>query len=296
MTLGMELKRWIALVSISMLLLSTSIPSFAFEGGIESNSNSEFSSTFDDIHRNVESLYEEAYYQATHTQWNAITNDFSAYAFILQHTSVFSVNESNQIVIGCQLNLLLAENEIDCLSDFIIRVNRLLNLRAIEIDSSFVISRRENPVDENSSLLRVEVIDLMSEARAHAIELKAVYDNVLFTPYLENAAAVAILVAGDYFAQRVRTGGIWDYKQYYGLTTSYYITGINTYMDGETIGNFHYGYVGSACFAPGVLKTAAGFAQVIGGTSNLSYYNSYFDDPADQADIQWGINVYNQEH
>ena len=67
-------------------------------------------------------------------------------------------------------------------------------------------------------------------------------------------------------------------------------------MTGETIGNFHYGYVGSAIFGPTVLKAAAGFAQFCDGTTDFSYWNSYFDDPKDQEDIQWGINVYNREH
>lgn len=45
-----------------------------------------------------------------------------------------------------------------------------------------------------------------------------------------------------------------------------------------------------------ILKTAAGFVQIVSGTSDISFWNSYFDDPADQEDIQWEINVYNHEH
>lgn len=67
-------------------------------------------------------------------------------------------------------------------------------------------------------------------------------------------------------------------------------------MTGETIGNFHYGYVGSAVFAPTVLISAAGLAQIFNGTSKLDYIDSYFDDPGDQRDIQWVIDKYNEEH
>lgn len=67
-------------------------------------------------------------------------------------------------------------------------------------------------------------------------------------------------------------------------------------MTGETIGNFHYGYVGSEIFGPNTLKAAAGIVQITSGTAKLEWFSSYFDDPKDQADIQWGINVYNRNN
>ena len=67
-------------------------------------------------------------------------------------------------------------------------------------------------------------------------------------------------------------------------------------MDGETIGNFHYGYVGRSVFLPVVLKSAAGMYQLHSGTSSINYWKTFFDDPADQEDIQWGIDMYEDEH
>lgn len=67
-------------------------------------------------------------------------------------------------------------------------------------------------------------------------------------------------------------------------------------MTGENIGNFHYGYVGSTVFGPTMLKSAAGLVQINSGTSHLSYWDSYFDDPRDINDIEWGISKYNADN
>lgn len=125
-------------------------------------------------------------------------------------------------------------------------------------------------------------------SRLNILVEQDVYDSAVF--------GTAHIVAGTYFAERVRSGGIWDYKVKLGTTTRYFESELQATMTGETIGNFHYGYVGSTCFGETTLKTAAGFVQILSGTSDISYWNSYFDDPADQEDIQWGINVYNNEH
>lgn len=92
-----------------------------------------------------------------------------------------------------------------------------------------------------------------------------------------------------YFAQRVKSGGIWNYKSYMGTNTIYYIEDLNTNMTGETIGNFYYGYVGRAVFEAATLKSAAGMYQIISKTSSWGYWDSFFDNPSDQHDIEWGI-------
>ncbi|HIX14462.1 MAG TPA: hypothetical protein H9740_01835 [Candidatus Hungatella pullicola] len=128
----------------------------------------------------------------------------------------------------------------------------------------------------------------MTEARNHAAELRAVYDNAVFTE--------RNYTAGMYFAERVKSGGVWDYKSYMGTSTLYYMEDLKVNMDGETIGNFHYGYVGRAVWPASILKSAAGMYQIISGTSSWGYWDSFFDDPADQEDIEWGISVYESEH
>jgi hypothetical protein len=130
-------------------------------------------------------------------------------------------------------------------------------------------------------------IDIMPEARRHVKELKKVHDNAIFNKYE---------IAAMYFFEKVKYGGDWDYKVKMGTTTSYYDEGLKCRMTGETIGNFHYGYVGSLLFLPKTLKTSAGVAQVLKGHSHLKWWNSYFDDSKDTKNVQWGIDVYKSEH
>ncbi|MFQ9696532.1 MAG: polymorphic toxin type 44 domain-containing protein [Zhenhengia sp.] len=50
--------------------------------------------------------------------------------------------------------------------------------------------------------------------------------------------------------------------------------------------------MGRAVFSPFILKSAAGLAQVLNGDFNMEFIGSYFDDPRDTANIQWGIDYY----
>ena len=141
-------------------------------------------------------------------------------------------------------------------------------------------------VDENG--LRYQVFDLMPEAREHAYKMLEIYgDNVLGTGF--NLCVV-------YFVDRVKTGGAWDYKQFLGSGNHYFIPEVNENMTGECIGNFHYGYVGKSVFSSTLLLSAAGLYQIYSGTSQWSWFASYFDDPVDQQNIQWGINWYIHHH
>ena len=215
-------------------------------------------------------------------------DDYSAYAFLLNNIS--SVYMSDDITIDPHILDKLSDNEAKILNDFLSRLNILVDRGAIKVDSGLKIMHVPAPDISNipSPARREIIIDLMPETRQHAQELQDVYDSAVF--------GTAHIVAGTYFAEGVRSGGIWDYKVKLGTTTRYFESELQATMTGETIGNFHYGYVGSTCFGETTLKTAAGFVQILSGTSDISYWNSYFDDPADQEDIQWGINVYNNEH
>ncbi|ARU61141.1 hypothetical protein CBW65_08930 [Tumebacillus avium] len=100
------------------------------------------------------------------------------------------------------------------------------------------------------------------------------------------------IATGKEFASKVRTGGVWDYKQYYGSTVQYLYNGL--YVTGADVGNMHYGFVGrGAGFSDTLLKTAAGAYQIYSGTSYIGWYSSYFDDPRDQYWINYGISMYN---
>lgn len=231
----------------------------------------------------LDNIYESVYYKALEEQGEVITDDNSAYAYIL-YNDVTTIKD-NRIYLK-DINVSSKEREV--LQGFTEKLNVLLELDAIQLDECLKISVKECPTMENRPVPRAAVLEIMPEARRHASEVKKVYDNAVF--------GTAHITAGLYFSERVKKGGIWDYKGYLGLKNVYYEPELRANMTGETIGNFHYGYVGSAIFGPTVLKAAAGFAQFCDGTTDFSYWNSYFDDPKDQEDIQWGINVYNREH
>ena len=83
---------------------------------------------------------------------------------------------------------------------------------------------------------------------------------------------------GDFY-NAVKTGGKWDYK-----------VGHPEY---ENFGNYHFGYVAAAYGIPeGIAKLGAGLYQIKSGTSKLSFFDSYFDDPKDQKWIDQGYKDY----
>ena len=57
--------------------------------------------------------------------------------------------------------------------------------------------------------------------------------------------------------------------------------------------NIHFGFVGSASgFSSDALLNGAGMAQIMGGTSSLSFIWTGFDSPYDAAAIKVGIYLY----
>lgn len=231
----------------------------------------------------ADEIYQNVYEQCSDDTVKIITDDYSAYTYLLNHTDQFAIS-NNRIAL---LDISLASSEVFVLNNFVERLNTLLEIGAIEIDHNLMISTKDAPtaVDVTPT---AAIFEILGEARAHARELQRVYDNAIF--------GTAHVVAGEYFAQRVKSNGVWDYKRFLGTNTPYYEPELGSMMTGETIGNFHYGYVGSAVFAPFTLKSAAGFVQIYSGTSDYSFWKSYWDDPKDIKDIEWGISQYNRDN
>lgn len=104
------------------------------------------------------------------------------------------------------------------------------------------------------------------------------------------------VLIGAWFAEKVKTGGDWDYKQ---QGRAY-----------EAFGNYNYGAVGSAIgYTSGILQRAAGAVQnwtdlqrVMNNRPRMG--NGFFwggppfgDDPKDQAVIQNGMDyAYERYH
>lgn len=96
---------------------------------------------------------------------------------------------------------------------------------------------------------------------------------------------------GFEFADRVRSGGVWDYKQ--GFQKGYLYNYNGSSVIGEDLGNMHYGYIGRyAGFGRTLLSSAAGAYQIYSGTWQINWYSTYFDDPNDQHWIDYGMNMF----
>lgn len=235
--------------------------------------------------KDINTLYEETYENCLNTQYDEIQDDHSAYAYLLKNMD--KVLSTSPLRISDELYLRLTPQEVLVLQDFVNRVCELEQLDAVKVNEDLSLNMPEYETKFRPKS-RALIINIMPETRAHAQKLQEIKNrNVLGGGYI---------TAVQYFYDRVKTGGEWDYKRYLGTKTLYHDSELGANITGETIGNFHYGYVGSVLFAPVVLKTAAGVVQVISGTSNIRFLNSYFDDPRDQKDIDWGIRKYNQEH
>ncbi|MGG1659544.1 polymorphic toxin type 44 domain-containing protein [Brevibacillus sp. NRS-1366] len=102
------------------------------------------------------------------------------------------------------------------------------------------------------------------------------------------------LSTATFFAVQVRPGGPWDYKREIGWNNlrTVKVNGTKYYLTGEDIGNIHYGFVGRDHFSKKTLLSAAGMVQILVGTARLEWFDSYFDDPTDQAAIARGITWY----
>jgi len=151
------------------------------------------------------------------------------------------------------------------------------------------------------SLQSTSIFDLETRLRTNSQAVLDVYYSTFILALALNplniagAAAIAYAQASVFFTLRVREGGEWDFKRTLGATT-HQLTSIDrilTVMLGEDIGNVHFGFVGSTLFPPLVLRTAAGFVQILSGTAEISWFRTYFDDPRDQIAIQRGIDYFN---
>lgn len=155
-------------------------------------------------------------------------------------------------------------------------------------------------INTDVTVARTCTYDLETKLRNNATLLNVIYET-LYTAELQltgdpiKAAAIAYISTAIVFADNVKIGGTWDFKQELGWNT-YYNTKINGgiyYLPGEDIGNIHYGFVGRTLFPASILKRAAGLVQIIGGDYKVEWYSTYFDDPNDQIAIQRGIDYFN---
>lgn len=190
-------------------------------------------------------VYDNAYTYCLNNKYSEIKDDYSAYSFLLHNTQFVTIRRG-KINAEKLTQTVMSSHDRENFTDFIGKLNALVEDGVINIDEKCRISENEFHSDidhrklERNIAVNSSVFDLLSLARSHADDLKRVYDNAVFS--------TKHVVAGEYFAERVKSGGVWDYKRFLGTKSRYYVPGLGT-MTGEEIGNFHYGYVGSTCFS-----------------------------------------------
>lgn len=164
-----------------------------------------------------------------------------------------------------------------------------------EIDADNAVLQKENSFSTlsappvNPYYTEYTVATRYNNNYEHAQAILHEYNYMRLNISLASATAFKYTI----FAKLVKSGGAWDLKQYLGKNTQYWLRG--NLRTGEFVGNHHYGYMGRVLgFSETTLSTSAGLYQIVSGTSDWSFFTSYFDDPADQAAIQNGFAVYDK--
>ena len=140
-----------------------------------------------------------------------------------------------------------------------------------------------NPINKYASLYYVDITkQLDTELVNNCFDLIIYQNNYSF---LESAV---------HFFNKAKPGGDWDFKS----QTSWHLESHVKYryhsfiFRYDDLGNVNYGFTGRVLFTEETLKWGAGIAQIICGTSKLSYINTCFDDPRDQDVLMFGYNLW----
>lgn len=158
-------------------------------------------------------------------------------------------------------------------------------LMHVNKNSTITESNYNNNTMTNTARVRPDVTDEFTSIMRQNAAYMAYYAS------LDIDMGTYPLLTGEEFASKVRTGGDWDYKLEYGYSNEYIYDG--RVVTGEDMGNFHYGFVGrGATFGEELLLVAAGAYQIYGGPRYVGWWESYFDDPNDQAMIIYGISMW----
>ena len=143
------------------------------------------------------------------------------------------------------------------------------------------VSNNESPI-----LTCAIQIDLLAEADKHVEEFKSYVLRVTH--------GLSFINHISWWIDKVKGGGIWDYKSYLGYNKYYDVLGLGR-MSGESIGNFHYGYVGRFYFSEEQLLFGGDMYQALTSEDKLKMEN-YHDSPEDKYDIKRGCREYIERH
>ena len=122
----------------------------------------------------IDEIYAAVYETAKEGIPDVIESDEGAYSYLVNNIEHVRREDDGTIAID-QLNPGLKEAEEETVRSFVKRVNVLIQLEAISIDSKLQIYFVSDPEDIREPMRR-PTASIMGEARNHANELRTVYD------------------------------------------------------------------------------------------------------------------------
>ena len=165
----------------------------------------------------------------------------------------------------------------------------IVGLTSIAITASIVVGAKTSKKGEKSK--SKNKIGTSKEFKKTLTEnLKTAQEDTKYLNFISKAV---------YFANKVKTYGEWDLKNQKQWEKSEFNYD-NLEMEAQDIGNYHYGYIGTALgFGENFLIAAGGIYQIKSRTATLETcltIGTFCDDPRDTKFIKAGIQGYYKDN
>lgn len=220
--------------------------------------------------------YDRAYESEKLRKTSNVENIDDVYSYLINNPDCYYIDGNGHIEFTTkQFNA----NQ-DYFYEFQGAINNLVDTKQIIIEKDLKFLDISNARDEIST--RSQQIDLLSEADSHIRQ----FENYIMSV----SHGLSIINHTAWWIDKVKSGGVWDYKSYLGYNKYYDVLDLGR-MSGETIGNFHYGYVGRFYFSERTLLFAGDLYQGL-TSDDWRDLDNYQDSYQDKRDIKWGCREY----
>jgi len=258
------------------------------DGDIDQNINRyEYAKWYDRVFQKIREMSDRnAYLETYNNNYTYVNINGKPYKFYPDLTQNIAILPNGDIINGDKLT----END-----------KELLNIMKLR-DSTTNFQEKETYMLEGIKLVEKETsryIDFFKSYDFYTLneDVTDRLNNFMATAVQENEDLINEWVLPrvvDFFGL-VKPGAKYDLKVQPEWQQSMYIYD-GEIVDQDTLGNINYGYLGESLFSnQELLLGGAGFAQILVGTSDMSFISTYFDDPRDQIRVIQGIDKY-QEH
>lgn len=232
-----------------------------------------------DFNSLLQNEYIRSYFHEKSRNVSKVETVNDVYSFLLNNPKYYYIDDKGFL---CYCNL--EKNDSNYFYEFKDTINNLILEKQIVLTKDLMlldVSNNESPI-----LTCAIQIDLLAEADKHVEEFKSYVLRVTH--------GLSFINHISWWIDKVKGGGIWDYKSYLGYNKYYDVLGLGR-MSGESIGNFHYGYVGRFYFSEEQLLFGGDMYQALTSEDKLKMEN-YHDSPEDKYDIKRGCREYIERH